>query len=133
MDELLLHMLERFLAGEGPGMKDAPTKLLSERAEKYNYAWVELERRLRELREDGQPIPGELGSFAADVVIGNVKRPRRSQYEDRDIRIAIAVDVLTDTPQLTERKAVLLVAEKTSLSPEAVYSILRKIRRGQPL
>ena len=133
MDELLLHMLERFLAGEAPSIQGAPTKLLSARAEKYNYAWTELKRRLRAAREAGRPIDGELGNVAADMATGNLKRPRRSEYEDRDFRICIAVNILKDSPQWSERKAVHQVAKLVNLSPAGVYSVLKKTPKLPPV
>lgn len=96
-----------------------------------HFAWNELKRRLRERLESGRPIEGPLATWAAKVAVGELQPPRLNQKEDRDMRIAVVVDVLRDH-DCTERQAVALVAEALSRSPEAVYSALRKVRNSQP-
>ena len=93
------------------------------------WAWNELQRRLRFRLDQGRPPAGLLAFWAATIVAGGRKTPRHNANEDRDWRVLAVVNVLTRRGY-SERAAVHMVAPEINKSPEAVYSILRKIRQG---
>ena len=74
------------------------------------------------------PPTGVLAYWAATVAVGRTP-PRHNANEDRDWRVLAVVNVLVRHGN-TERAAVHMVAPEINKSPEAVYSILRKIRQG---
>lgn len=96
------------------------------------WAWDELQRRLRVCLDAGRPPAGVLAHWAATVAVGSKagrKPPRSNENEDRDWRVLAVVDELVRRGE-RERAAVHQVAAEINRSPEAVYSILRKIRAG---
>ena len=93
------------------------------------WAWAELQRRLRVCLDQMRPPTGLLAFWAATVVAGGRKPPRQNANEGRDWRVLAVVNVLVRRGY-SERAAVNMVAPEISKSPEAVYSILRKIRAG---
>ncbi len=93
------------------------------------WAWDELQRQLRACVDMEQPPTGMLASWAALVATGQMKPPRHKAHDDRDWRVLEVVNVLMRRGY-SERAAVHMVASEISRSPEAVYSILRKIRLG---
>ena len=92
------------------------------------WAWDELQRRLRVCLDAHRLPTGVLAHWAAMVAAGR-KPPRYNENEDRDWRVLAVVNVLVGRGE-SERAAVHLVAEEISRGPEAVYSVLRKIRAG---
>lgn len=93
------------------------------------WAWDELVRRLRVCLDKGDTPTGILAFWAASVVVAGRKRPRHNAHEDRNWRVLAVVNVLKSRG-LTERAAVHTVAREIEKTPEAVYSVLRKIRQG---
>ena len=92
------------------------------------WAWDEIQRRLRVCLDQGRPPTGILASWAATVAVGRTP-PRHNANQDRDWRVLAVVNVL-DRRGYSERAAVRMVAPEINKSPEAVHSILRKIRAG---
>ena len=92
------------------------------------WAWDELQRRVRVCLDAGRLPAGMLAFWAATVTVGQ-KPPRKNDNEDRDWRVLVAVNVLVQRGE-SERKAVCQVAKEINRSEEAVYSILRKMRAG---
>ena len=92
------------------------------------WAWDELQRRLRICLGAGRLPAGMLAIWAATVAAGR-EPPRYNENEDRNWRVLAVVNVLVRRGE-SERKAVHQVAEEISRTPEAVYSILRKMRAG---
>ena len=92
------------------------------------WAWDELQRRLRVCLDAGRQPAGVLAYWAATVAAGR-KRPRYNDNDDRDWRVLAVVNVLVRRGE-RERKAVHQVAKEIGRSPEAVYSILGKMRAG---
>ena len=116
------------LAGEF-GDDDKSLASLSNWSFKHRWAWNELQRRLRVCLDQGRPPTGLIALWAATVVAGGRKPPRHNANEDRDWRVLAVVNVLMRR-DYSERAAVHMIAPEISKSPEAVYSILRKIRAG---
>lgn len=95
------------------------------------WAWNALQRRLRWLDENEQPIPRPLQLWAIGVASGRCKPPRRNRNDDRDFRIVAAVRVLTRDFG-SQRAACREVAEAVSLSFEAVQDIVRNQKKATP-
>ena len=93
------------------------------------WAWDELVRRLRVCLDKGRAPTGLLAFWAASVVVTGRKRPRHNANEERDWRVLTVVDILKASGH-SERAAVRMVAREINKSPEAVYSVLKKIRQG---
>ena len=91
------------------------------------WAWNELQRRVRVCLDQGRPLAGVLALWAATVAVGRTP-PRHNANEDRDWRVLAVANVLMRRGY-SERAAVHMVAPEINKSPEAVYSILRKIRQ----
>ena len=96
----------------------------------HRRAWNELQRRLRVCLDQGRSPIGILASWAAIVATGQMKPPRRKVHDDRDWRVREVVNALVRGGGYSEHAAVHMVAAEIDKSPEAVYSILRKIRAG---
>ena len=110
------------------GDDDKSLASLSDWSFKHRWAWNELQRRLRVCLDQGRPPTGVLAYWAATVAVGRTP-PRHNANEDRDWRVLAVVNVLVRHGD-NERAAVHMVAPEINKSPEAVYSILRKIRQG---
>ena len=111
------------------GDDDESVASLSNWSFTQRWAWEELQRRLRVCLDQGRPPTGLLAFWAATVVAGGRKPPRQNANEDRDWRALAVVNVLMRCGH-SERAAVHMIAPEINKSPEAVYSILRKIRQG---
>ena len=75
--------------------------------------------------DQGRPLAGVLALWAATVAVGRTP-PRHNANEDRDWRVLAVANVLMRRGY-SERAAVHMVAPEINKSPEAIYSILRKI------
>ena len=118
----------RLLASEF-GDDDKSLASLSNWSFSQAWAWAELLRRLRLCLDQGRPPTGMLAYWAATVVVSGRKPPRQNANEDRYWHVLVVVNVLM-AREYSERAAVHMVASEISKSPEAVYSILRKVRQG---
>ena len=107
---------------------DKTVASLSNWSSTQRWAWDELQRRVRVCLAAGRLPAGVLAHWAATVAAGR-ELPRNNENEDRDWRVLAVVNVLVRRGE-SERKAVHQVAEEISRTPEAVYSILRKMRAG---
>ena len=92
------------------------------------WAWDELQRRLRVCRDAGRLPTGVLAHWALTVAAGQ-RPPRTNENEDRDWRVLAVANVLVRRGE-SERAAVHQVANEINRTPEAVYSVLRKMRAG---
>ena len=110
------------------GDDDKSLASLSNWSFKHRWAWNELQRRLHVCLDQGRSPIGMLAFWAATVAVGRTP-PRHNANQDRDWRVLAVMDVL-DRRGYSERAAVRMVAREINKSPEAVYSILRKIRAG---
>ena len=110
------------------GDDDKSLASLSNWSFKYWWAWNELQRRLRVCLDQGRLPIGILALWAATVAVGRTP-PRHNANEDRDWRVLEVVNELVRRGY-RERVAIRMVAPEINKSPEAVYSILRKIRAG---
>ena len=110
------------------GDDDKSAASLSNWSFNHRWAWDELRRRLRVFLDQGRPPTGVLAYWAATVAVGRTP-PRHNANENRDWRVLAVVNLLVSHGN-TERAAVHMVAPEINKSPEAVYSILRKIRAG---
>ena len=111
------------------GDDDESVASLSNWSFTQRWAWEEIQRRLRVCLDQGRPPTGLLAFWAATVATGQMKPPRHKAHDDRDWRVLAVVNVLMRRGY-SERAAVRMVAPEINKSPEAVHSILRKIRAG---
>ena len=114
----------------GLGDDDENLALLWNWALAQRWAWDELQRRLRVCLDQGRAPTGVLATWAASVATDGRKPPRRNEHDDRDWRVYAVVKSLVEWGHCrSEHAAVVLVADELSKTPEAVYSMLRKIRQ----
>ena len=109
------------------GDDDSSLASLSNWSFTQRWAWNELQRRVRVCLDQGRPLAGVLALWAATVAVGRTP-PRHNANEDRDWRVLVVANVLMRRGY-SERATVHMVAPEINKSPEAVYSILRKIRQ----
>ena len=138
--------LRAFVRGELEGLSDDVADLqlrLTESIDKITlmswinwshtrpWAWNALQRRLRWLDENDQPIPRPLQMWAIGVASGRCKPPRHNRNDDRDFRIVAAVRVLMREGH-SQRAACREVEDAVPLTFEAVQSVVRKHERETP-
>ena len=96
---------------------------------KEPWAWESLRRLYNRVREDDEPLPASLQTWADDVVNERCSRrnPRGPKPDvDRNARYRIALTVLTMLLGHTRENAIALMAEATGEPEDTVCSTLRR-------
>ena len=110
---------------------------------KRRWAWDGLVRLLFMLEERGEPLPSRLQNWAFGVIAqinqGTLKiphRPRSKRFapqDDRDLRIAIAIQLARRVRGLSRETAIAAVAGALNMPEDTVRSAFRKIEKFGPI
>ena len=99
------------------------------------WAWEGLRRLLRTLLERGEPIPEILQEWANAKASEKIEPPGqgrgRKENADRDARIMAILRAFRSKGHSLE-KAKEVIADAINLSPEAVESVIKKVKTARP-